>query len=43
MQTYDGSRKPKGILSLNNLVGGPPMKIVILHWEGNLPLFDDAS
>lgn len=41
MHTYDGSGRPKGILSLDNLVGRPPMKIVVPHWEGNLPLFEN--
>ena len=40
MHTYDGSGRPKGILSLDYLVGRPPMKIVVPHWEGNLPLFE---
>ena len=41
LQTYDGRGKSKGILSLDNLVGRPQMKIVLPHWQGNLPLFEN--
>ena len=42
MQTYDGRGKSRGILSLDNSVGRPALKIVVPHWQGNLPMFDNG-
>lgn len=39
MHTYDGLTKPNGILTLNGLVGSPPLKIVVPQYEGQAPWF----
>ena len=39
LQTYDGSGKPAGLITLDNQVGSPPLRIVTPNWQGNLPLF----
>lgn len=38
MQTYDGVKKPNGILRLDGLVGTPPLPIKVPRWEGQIKM-----